>query len=158
MSALLLTLGKLALLALLYLFLWRVVRVIATDLRQPAPAAADQPTPRPAVAQPERRSPSRQAPTSVVLHPVNGPPQTISLEEAGDRLLFGRAEHVDHHLEDDYVSDEHAELVRGDGQWRVRDLGSTNGTYLNGQKVIAPTVVAAGDQLALGKTRLEVRR
>lgn len=156
MPALLLTLGQLALLAMLYLFLWRVVRVIATDLRAPTPA--DQPTPRPAVAQPERRSQPRQAPTSVVLHPVQGPPQTISLQEAGERLLFGRAPHVDHRLEDDYVSDEHAELVLGDGQWRVRDLGSTNGTYLNGQKVIAPTVVAAGDQVAFGKTQLEVRR
>lgn len=157
MPAALLTLGKLALLALLYLFLWRVARVIATDLREPAPAAADQPAPRPAVAQPERRSPSRQAPTSIVLHPVQGPPRTIPLDRA-DHLLFGRAPHVDHRLEDDYVSDEHTELVLTDGQWRVRDLGSTNGTYLNGQKVIAPTVIAAGDQVALGKTRLEVRR
>lgn len=157
MPAVLLTLGKLALLALLYLFLWRVARVIATDLREPALAAADQPTPRPAVAQPERHSPSRQAPTSIVLHPVQGPPQTIPLDGA-DHLLFGRAPHVDHRLEDDYVSDEHAELVLTDRQWRVRDLGSTNGTYLNGQKVIAPTVIAAGDQVALGKTRLEVRR
>lgn len=157
MPAVLLTLGKLALLAMLYLFLWRVARVIATDLREPAPAATDQPTPRPAVAQPERRSPSRQAPTSIVLHPEQGPPQTIGLERT-DHLLFGRAPHVDHRLEDDYVSDEHAELVLTDGQWRVRDLGSTNGTYLNGQKVIAPTVIAAGDQVALGKTRLEVRR
>jgi len=155
--AVLLTLGKLGLLVLLYLFLWRVVRVIAIDLREPALSAADQPTPRPAVAQPERHSPSRQTPTSVVLHPVQGPPETIPLDQT-ERLLFGRAPHVDHRLEDDYVSDEHAELVRGDGQWRVRDLGSTNGTYLNGQKVIAPTVLAAGDQVALGKTRLEVRR
>lgn len=151
----LLTLGKLLLLALLYLFLWRVVRVIAADLGGTA-TVADHATPRPAVAQPERRSSARQLPTELVLHPVQGAPHTVSLD--GDRIVFGRAGSVDQLLEDDYVSDEHAELVRTDGQWRVRDLGSTNGTYLNGQKVIAPTAIAAGDQLQLGKTRLEVRR
>ena len=155
MPVAILTLGKLLLLALLYLFLWRVVRVIAADLDGPAPAGA-QAAPRPAVAQPERRQTARQLPTELVLHPVRGAPHTVPLD--GDRLVFGRATHVDQRLEDDYVSDEHAELRQVDGQWRVRDLGSTNGTYLNGQKVIAPTVVAAGDQLQLGKTRLEVRR
>lgn len=152
----LLTVGKLALLVLLYLFLWRVVRVIAADLREPVPSDDARPTPRPAVAQPERRPNSRSIPTQVVLHPVQGPPRTIALD--GERILFGRAPHVDERLEDDFVSDEHAELVRGEDRWRIRDLGSTNGTYLNGQKVIAPTGVAAGDQLQLGKTRLEVRR
>lgn len=151
----LLTLGKLLLLALLYLFLWRVVRVIAADIGDTATVASPT-TPRPAVAQPERRSSARQLPTELVLHPVQGAPHTVALD--GDRLVFGRAGTVDQRLEDDYVSDEHAELLRVEGQWRVRDLGSTNGTYLNGQKVIAPTAIAAGDQLQLGKTRLEVRR
>lgn len=155
MPAALLTLGKLALLLLLYLFLWRVVRVIASDLADPAPDGP-RAAPRPAVAQPERRATTRSVPTQVVLHPVTGAPSTLDLD--GDRLLFGRAAHVDHRLEDDYASDEHAELVLRDGAWRIRDLGSTNGTFLNGQKVIAPTAVAAGDQLQLGKTRLEVRR
>lgn len=155
MPVALLTLGNLLLLVLLYLFLWRVVRVIAADLAEPAPATAPA-VPRPVAAQPERQPAARKLPTELVLHPVQGPPHTVSLD--GDRLVFGRANNVDQRLEDDYVSDEHAELVHADGQWRVRDLGSTNGTYLNGQKVIAPTAVAAGDQLQLGKTRLEVRR
>jgi hypothetical protein len=154
MPVVLLTVGKLALLLLLYLFLWRVVRVIAADIRDPAVAQPS--TPRPAVAQPERRPSGRAIPTSLVVHPVEGAPHTVALD--GERLLFGRAPHVDQHIEDDYVSDEHAELVNDGTQWRIRDLGSTNGTYLNGQKVIAPTTVAAGDQLQLGKTRLEVRR
>lgn len=61
-------------------------------------------------------------------------------------------------LDDVYVSDEHALIApTGDG-WAVRDLGSTNGTYLNGAKVSQPTPLSAGDQLRLGKTRVEVRR
>ncbi len=157
MPAEILGIGKLVLLALLYLFLWRVVRVIAADLRPPPaaqPAAAA--VARPAVAEPARRTPTRRAPGELVLHPVQGPPRSLVLD--GDRLVFGRAPHVDEQLSDEYVSDEHAVVVRVEGEWRVRDLGSTNGTYLNGQKVIAPTSIAAGDQIQLGKTRLEVRR
>jgi pSer/pThr/pTyr-binding forkhead associated (FHA) protein len=61
-------------------------------------------------------------------------------------------------LEDVYVSDEHAEILPDDGGWSVRDLGSTNGTFLNGAKIHRPTPLAVGDQLRLGKTRVEVRR
>ncbi len=57
-----------------------------------------------------------------------------------------------------YVSDEHAEILPDDGGWAVRDLGSTNGTFLNGAKVTQPTPLATGDQIRLGKTRVEVRR
>jgi hypothetical protein len=149
--------GKLLLLGLLYLFLWRVVRTIASDLRDPAPAApARASVARPAVAEPARRTSARHAPSELVLHPVEGPPRNVPL--TGDRIVFGRADHVDEQLDDVYVSDEHAMVVRVEGDWRVRDLGSTNGTYLNGQKVVAPTSIAAGDQIQLGKTRLEVRR
>ena len=144
-------------LVLLYLFLWRVLRTIAIDLRDPPPArAARAAVARPAVAEPARRTSARRLPTELVLHPVNGAPRMLPLE--GDRIVFGRADHVDVQLADEYVSDEHAAIVRVEGEWRVRDLGSTNGTYLNGQKTIAPTSLAAGDQLQLGKTRLEVRR
>lgn len=157
MPAEILGLGKLVLLALLYLFLWRVVRTIAADLRDPVPGAPTrQATARPAVAEPARRTSSRRTPTELVLHPVEGAPRTLQLD--GDRLVFGRADHVDEMLDDEYVSDEHAAIIKVEGEWRVRDLGSTNGTYLNGQKVIAPTSIAAGDQVQLGKTRLEVRR
>ena len=157
MPAELLAVGRLVLLALLYLFLWRVVRTIRLDLREPAPERQVRAAvARPAVAEPARRTSSRRLPTELVLHPAVGPPSTLPLQ--GDRIVFGRAEHVDVQLDDEYVSDEHAALVHVEGEWRVRDLGSTNGTYLNGQKTIAPTTITAGDQLQLGKTRLEVRR
>ncbi len=153
----LLGVGKLALLALMYLFIWRVVRVVAADLRDPSGTDAPRAAPRPQVASQDKRAPTRRPPTSLVVHPHDGAPIAVELGE--EPIVFGRAEHVSHHLEDDYVSDEHAELsASGTGEWRVRDLGSTNGTYLNGRKVVAPTALAAGDQLQLGKTRVEVRR
>lgn len=152
----LLTLMKFGLLALLYVFVARTVRSVAVELyggnrRKAAPV------PRPAVVapvEPARRS--RKIPKEVVVHQLEGAPRVVGLR--GHGLVFGRSEHVDVLLDDLYVSDEHAEILPDDGSWSVRDLGSTNGTFLNGAKVTRPTPLAAGDQLRLGKTSIEVRR
>jgi pSer/pThr/pTyr-binding forkhead associated (FHA) protein len=52
----------------------------------------------------------------------------------------------------------HARLAGKNGAWYVEDLGSTNGTYLNDRKVVAPVEVHAGDVVRVGKTVLELRR
>jgi pSer/pThr/pTyr-binding forkhead associated (FHA) protein len=156
-----LTLAKLVLLLLLYLFLWRAVRTVATDLRAPT-TAVKAPPPRPATAPAASSSGSRgrnrRLPRELVVHPADGPPRVVPLGSAS--LKFGRAGSVDVPLTDVYVSDEHAEVLpdRDDSGWLVRDLGSTNGTFLNGAKVTGPTALAAGDQIRMGKTRIEVRR
>ncbi len=63
------------------------------------------------------------------------------------RLLLGRARDCDLRLEGDHlVSRHHAELVRQEGEWFVRDLGSSNGTLLNGLKVVRSRI-ANGDCL-----------
>lgn len=155
MSELLLTGTRLLLLALLYLFLWRVARVIASDL-QGQPLGATGPT-RPEVASSERRPQgARRAPRQLVVHEPGGAVHTVEL--AVEPVRIGRAPGVTVVVADDFVSDEHAEfLPEGDG-WSVRDLGSTNGTHLNGGKVVRTTPIAAGDQVRVGKTRVEVRR
>jgi hypothetical protein len=149
-----LTLLKFVLLALLYLFLLRVVRVIAADLfgtsrRKPPPARAPV-----AVATPPRKV--RRHPRELVVHPPNGRPEVVQLNGSG--LTLGRSSVAAVVVDDVYVSDEHAQIVPGDDGWLVRDLGSTNGTFLNGAKVTQPTPLAAGDHLRIGKTRIEVRR
>jgi pSer/pThr/pTyr-binding forkhead associated (FHA) protein len=151
----LLTLLKFGLLFLLYLFLGRTVRAVVTDLRGPRRRSA--PPPRPAVAGPTdagRRS--RKLPKELVVHPPSGPPQVIGLSGRG--VVLGRSAAADVVIDDVYISDEHAEVLPDDGGWSVRDRGSTNGTFLNGAKVHHPTPLAAGDQLRLGKTHIEVRR
>jgi pSer/pThr/pTyr-binding forkhead associated (FHA) protein len=151
----LLTLLKFALLLALYLFLARAIRAVAVELygpkRKPAP-------PRPAVAPPtESPRKSRKMPREIVVHPPSGTPAVRPLGK--QPITLGRAAGVDIVLDDVYASDEHAQLLPdGDGGWNVRDLGSTNGTFLNGAKLTRPTPLAAGDQLRLGKTRVEVRR
>lgn len=152
----LLTLLKFGLLGLLYLFVARTVRVFAGDLA-PSRRTATSPAPRPAVAapsEPNRRS--RRIPKEIVVHTPDGKPSVIPL--TGHGVVLGRGPNADVHLEDVYVSDEHAEFLPDDGSWSVRDLGSTNGTFLNGAKVTRPTPLAVGDQVRVGKTRIELRR
>ncbi|MFP5308884.1 MAG: FHA domain-containing protein [Actinomycetes bacterium] len=155
-----LTLAKLALLLLLYVFLYRAVRTVATDLRAGSGNTAKTPPPRPATAASTAATSKRvrRLPRELVVHPQEGPPQVVTL--GASALKFGRAGEVQVRLTDVYVSDEHAEVLpdRDDAGWLVRDLGSTNGTFLNGAKVTGPTPLAAGDQIRMGKTRIEVRR
>lgn len=56
------------------------------------------------------------------------------------------------------MSERHARVYREGDEWLVSDLGSTNGTLLNQVKVTSPTPIAAGDQLRIGKTVIEVRK
>ncbi|MEU3524074.1 DUF1707 and FHA domain-containing protein [Streptomyces sp. NPDC038707] len=55
-------------------------------------------------------------------------------------------------LNHESVSRVHAELRRQDGLWVLRDLGSTNGTTVNGRRVTGAVVVREGDQVAFGST------
>jgi hypothetical protein len=152
----LLTLFKFGFLALLYLFLAWTVRAVVVDVygprRKTSPAAQRRSVTPPPIA--ARRS--GKAPKELVIHPVTGTPRVLPL--AGEELVLGRAADVDVLVDDVYVSDEHAQIMADDGGWAVRDLGSTNGTFLNGTRISRPTPLAAGDQLRLGKTRIEVRR
>jgi pSer/pThr/pTyr-binding forkhead associated (FHA) protein len=153
----LLTLLKFGLLLLLYLFLASTVRAVIVDLYGPRrkPPGPARPAVAPAAGSTDGRKP-RRVPRELVLHHPSGRPQVVPLR--ADSLTFGRARDADVPLDDVYVSDEHARIeLDGDG-WVVRDLGSTNGTFLNSAKVARPTPITAGDQLRLGKTRIEVRR
>lgn len=150
----LLTALKLLLLLLLYLFLFWAVRSVVTDLY--GSKSRGRPPPRPSVAPaaPERRN--RRPPRELVVHPPNDRPVVVAL--GGDAVTLGRGETASVHVHDVYISEEHAEIMPNGDDWTVRDLGSTNGTFLNGAKVAQPTPLAAGDQLRIGKTRVEVRR
>jgi pSer/pThr/pTyr-binding forkhead associated (FHA) protein len=81
---------------------------------------------------------------------------TIGL--TGQQITIGRANDATLVLNDDYASSRHARLFPQDGQWIVEDLGSTNGTYLDRQKVTQPTPVPTGVPIRIGKTVLELRR
>jgi len=99
----------------------------------------------------------RAQPRELVVHFQQGAPRVVSLHE-GERITFGRHASSTVVLDDPYASDFHARLEHLDGQWVLFDEGSTNGTFLNQVKLTAPTPLQAGDQVAIGRTTLEVRR
>lgn len=169
MAPILLTLLQGLFLLLLYLFVWRVARAIIRDLRSTAPlprpsaappiAASQRPRGRQTRSAKQGRAghPSRSQPRELVIHRPGAPPKVLALD--GSEVSFGRSAPATVVLDDPYVSDRHARIWHdGSTGWVVSDLGSTNGTFLNQVKVTRPTPIAAGDQLGIGKTTVEVRR
>merc|ERR1712216_217365 len=77
---------------------------------------------------------------------LKGPSETFTLE--GTKKV-GAVDPVDIKLDVDTVSGSHAELV-ANGSLTVNDLGSTNGTFVNGQKVSTATTLNAGDEVSFG--------
>jgi hypothetical protein len=158
MNALTLTLIRLAFLAVLWLFVIAAVGVVRTDLFGPATSARKQrrqPRPRP-VKPPRSQRAGRGEPQRLLV--TAGALAGTSLGLTEQQITIGRANDATLVLNDDYASSRHARLFPQDGQWIVEDLGSTNGTYLDRQKVTQPTPVPAGVPIRIGKTVLELRR
>jgi hypothetical protein len=76
-------------------------------------------------------------------------------ELVGAHLVVGRSSSCQIVLGDDTVSRRHAELRFDDGRWMLRDLGSSNGTYVNG-RLVTEAEVRAGDVIHLGGCRLRL--
>ena len=146
-----LTVLKVALLALLYFFVWRAVRAVVLDLygREGRQKRAAEPR------QPKRRR-GRGAPTKVVVMDEQG--TKLSTHRLAGALDIGRGSSKAIHPDDTYISQEHARIYSRNGSWVVEDLGSTNGTYLNQRKVTMPVEIAPGDRIRVGKTTIEVRK
>lgn len=73
----------------------------------------------------------------------------------GSCWLIGRAVHNTITINDVYMSRHHASLQLVGGELLVIDLNSRNGTFLNGRRIIAPTVIRNGNHLRLGNTEME---
>lgn len=149
MPQLALTILKYLFLALILLFLARAVRAMYMEINGP-PAPRTPAAPAAAAARPGR------APDKVVLLAGGGAkPRIFAL---GDELLIGRSDKCQVVLGDTYSSQVHARVFRRNGQFYLEDMGSTNGTYLNGRKLASPTPVNRGDRARLGRSELEFRR
>jgi pSer/pThr/pTyr-binding forkhead associated (FHA) protein len=75
----------------------------------------------------------------------------------GRPIMIGRADDSTLVLDDDYASTRHARISQSGDDWYVEDLGSTNGTYLDRNKVSGPTRVPIGTPIRIGKTVIELR-
>ena len=163
----LLTILKLAFLALLWLFFLRVLRAVWHEIREPAAVAATASAAAAAsasatAAAAPRSTPAAPRPTATgtptalkVLEPPDDAGKTFALS---DEITVGRGGGCGVPLTGDrMVSQLHARVFRtADGQLFVEDLGSTNGTTLNRAKVSGPVRMKKGDRLQVGRTVLEV--
>jgi pSer/pThr/pTyr-binding forkhead associated (FHA) protein len=121
----------------------------AAPPKQKAARASTPSAPRPA-------KQDRSAPRKLVV--IEGPLSGTTITLTADPITIGRADDSTVMLTDDYVSTRHARLVPAEGTWLLEDLGSTNGTYLERQRVTGPTPVPLGVPMRVGKTVMELRK
>ena len=142
---------KLAFLVLLYLFIWRIVRSAARDVRMPQESFVLAPGSVPGLGQEPSRVESGRL--VVVKSPALDEGEELELDSAP--VLLGRGSRNDVNLaRDEYASSNHARVEpRRDGVW-VEDVGSTNGTYLNGIRLTHAKRLSAGDVVRIGETEL----
>ena len=160
MSELTLVLIRFAYLAILWIFVLSCISVIRSDMfgARVARQATNRGQPRPERRQKSKAKaskPRRGVPTQVVIVEGGNKGEAVSLEKAP--LLIGRGNDAAIRLDDDYVSTRHARIVTSGGQWYVEDLGSTNGTYLDQQRVQGPLLISPGQPIRIGQTALELR-
>jgi pSer/pThr/pTyr-binding forkhead associated (FHA) protein len=71
-----------------------------------------------------------------------------------ERTTIGRSPDNDIFLDDVTVSRKHAVLLQAEGEFRIEDLGSLNGTFVNRKRIDAPARLQTGDEVQIGKYRL----
>jgi hypothetical protein len=152
-----LTVLKFCLLALLYVFLMRVVWIVARELRGSASMASPQPVPAPA---PPPAGPARQSKRRewrlVVVAPETERGRSYVID--GDSTI-GRGGGCAVPLTfDTFVSQVHARAFERDGTLWVEDAGSTNGTLVNNKVIDGPIKLRKGDRVQVGETVLEAQR
>ena len=147
---------KIGFLVLLYLFIWAVVRSATRDLRT-APQESIVLSAKDANELRTRHEPVVQAPTGRLLVLKSPALAAGSTVEVSAPTRFGRgAENAVQLDGDEFVSSRHAVLEpRPDGVW-VEDVGSTNGTFVNGARVTTARLLQIGDIVRIGQTDLRM--
>lgn len=142
--------------ALIWLFFFRVIRAVWVQVRPPpARGAAPQATaPGGSRQSADRRGRAGKLHLKVI-EPPEGYGQTF---EVGEEVTLGRAAGCGVRVEDSYTSSLHARLFRRNGSLWVEDLGSTNGTWVNAERIGSTSKLGKGDLLQVGGTVFEVSR
>jgi pSer/pThr/pTyr-binding forkhead associated (FHA) protein len=140
---------KVGFLVLLYLFIWRIVRSVAKDLRLPQESFV--------LAPQQAAAAGLGRPNTGLLIVLASPALDPGTERELDStaVTLGRAADNDLVLDaDEFASVHHARIEpRRDGVW-LQDLDSTNGTFLNGSKLTRPHKLTPGDVIRVGETDL----
>jgi hypothetical protein len=131
---------RLAFLAALFLFLYGVARVLLQDLRR---------------AERDQRS---ELGRLVVVAAEGSAPHQGDVFPLDVVTTIGRAPGNAVVVDDQFASNEHAMLTFRGRAWYLEDLGSTNGTYVQGERIEAPVALSFGDEFTVGRARLRLER
>jgi pSer/pThr/pTyr-binding forkhead associated (FHA) protein len=135
---------RIVFIALLYLFLYQIVRVSMRELV----ALSRSPS--------RTRAPTKRKSASLVLvEPAESALPVGTTFGLTGQTVVGRHPDCDLIIQEPYMSSEHAELTPMNGKWQIKDLGSTNGTYLNGHSVLHAEDIQPGDVIQFGRVKLE---
>lgn len=168
MSSFVVTLLRLGFLALMWLFILFAANVIRTDMfgrrvRIPTSTPADADTSGSApVGVPDAASVAQRLgrrgdqPNRLVVTQGRSSGAEVPLLGQVD---IGRAHDATLQIDDDYASTHHARLWQVPaGDWRIEDLTSTNGTYVNEVRITQPTTITAHDDVRIGRTHLRLEK
>ncbi len=168
MSELVVFVLRILFLALLWLFILFIANIVRTDMwgkvvpvtepkaKPKIRAAADPPAPAAPVAAPAPAPPVAQA---VPFHVrMDTGPLTGRMFTLSNDLSLGRSMDNDLVLTDDFASGHHARISPTPTGAVLTDLGSTNGTFLNDERVYEPRQLQRGDQIRIGRTIMTLGR
>jgi hypothetical protein len=131
---------RLAFLAMLFVFLYGVTRALVRDLR--------------GAEQAQRSELGRL----VVVTSEGDTPRPGAVFSLDVVTTLGRAASNTVVVDDQFASTEHARLTFRGRSWYLEDLGSTNGTYVSGERIEAPVALGFGDEFTLGRARFRLER
>ena len=137
MTTLVLSLLKLIFVAALFGYVWQVTKAIAVHLGGIEPRG-------------------KRSPASEIVF-VRSDTQAGTDFKVNDVVVVGRSEQADILIDDAYASEFHMRFTNEGGNVLLHDLGSTNGTYVNGRRVSGTVTLNQGDAVQVGKTVMEVR-
>ncbi|GAA1858674.1 FHA domain-containing protein FhaB/FipA [Brevibacterium marinum] len=167
MSEFTVTVFRFAFFIILWLFVFGVAGVLKRDIfgakkgsrKSRRGGKADRkaaPTPAPSRPAPAPAAPRQQAhPGSVRV--TAGPLAGTFVTLSGAPVTFGRAPDNTIVISDDFASSHHARIVAANGSWVLEDLGSTNGTIVDGSPIHSPISLRIGTQITIGHTTLETQ-
>ena len=161
MSELTVTLLRFGFLALLWVMILAVVltqgRDLSVDRRRRRSSARSGQQRRGAAPAPAAAGPApRHLPSTLVV--LQGPTGGRAHQLGSVPVTMGRSSECDIPLEDDYASGRHARLFPQGTRWFLEDLGSTNGTFVDGKRITSATPLRIGQPVRIGTTTFELRR
>lgn len=132
---------RIAFIGLIYVFLYQIARVSLRELVTIGRVVGIE----------EQQAAARPLTASLtVVDPAKSSLQPGEHIPLATYSTFGRTAENAVIIDDGYTSSSHAEIVRDGDGWLVRDLGSTNGTFVNGRQVRGQTRIRPGDEIAFG--------